>query len=584
MVGKNKENPNSQRSLIRMALHSAGIPETEAWIKQVASAFDGASDEAWRNPKLLKNVAILQLAFGLRRKDIRPLLGGIGLAPSTLGRALEAREAEISLLATLYGNAAPCFGELKEILSSGMPLDAVDLASLMRPATFGKSRTETPAGGPLQLLRFIEDIRKSDGFQEGTPESVCRVVEHYIQLGALKVADTLLEQALEQAPDHPGLWFQKSRLLMALSAQEGRSALHYGLMGAEADALSAAEAHWEMMASEHAGRSSDLRGQVFATCLKALALLPETSRYEAEARRWSADFGSLRKLRLDVLSLVVQEAGWRCDPYYSMDSVLYDRVQARLGRAPKAWQPQHGWVEDPVELARLAGHPLFSEANDRLIVQAYRELMAPHGLHRENTIQLRYLALNFIRLLAPAAYPTEVKAFVMDLRNHHATTACSFFVGLDGFQSDFGTGRGTVLRQHLDAIMSRDEQRDLVQELFAKQMAWVTSLRDDALRSNFDDEVRLQYACGDQLGAYDTACKAEAAGLYRRGDGHGALVLRRTAQRAAQTARGSGDAELADRIARQHLMDEAMATKAEEHFESYYADDDAPVSPLLYRE
>lgn len=517
-------------------------------------------------PRVLENVAMLKISFGLSNADIASIISGdlIGLE-----KTLRVRESEITFLAEAYAHAISKFPYLKNALTSGKSLEDIALFDTLfadRQSHFVISATND-AGWPkpaipLHMAEMLKKVRWSDKFQNNDPDAICLVAEKYIDVGAIDIAESLIDQVFEALPEHAGGLFQKARLLMSRSDQVMRQASRYRLMSEEAEALSAAEGHYEYMAGEEVDAARSLRLQAFSACVRAYKQLPENHDYEKSAIQWSADYGKLRGLRRKVLTFIVWEAGKLADPY-NFSSPQHDRVKARLGRDSK-WPGAPRLTSDTEEMALLSEQPLFSESTDKVVVSAYRELMSSSALTLENQDSIQLAGLNFIRLLVPAGlYQQEVSRFVARLKSGYAPSSGMFFGAFPG-PYDMAQWR-VVLHEHLDAIMSRAEQRDLVRSIYAKWVLSIDEKRDQALLSIFDDEVRLSALASDYLSAYQIACEAEEEGIYRRDDGYGALVLLRTAERAERSV--GAEVPEPNFVAR-HLGDEDLRRVAEEYYEA----------------
>lgn len=580
MAEQKKEQPNSLRSRVSMALDQLNLlPDDEdlknkfiGWIRSVIEKdpdlkeryIDGGAPTPF---KLLKNIALLKISFSFSHPEIRSLIKNDCLTEHPIKKAISLRQKEVALLSRAYNSAHQRFPKLSDALSTDQPLEDIDLTNMI-PSVIPADiyETSTPVI-PLHLAKCIEEVRWSDRFQEDDPAAICLVAESYIELGALDISEALIEQAFAQTPEHAGVWFQKSRLLMKKSAKAMQQASHYQLSSEYADPMSAAESHWEEMAMEEASLAQDLRNNAFEACVKSYGLLPDSKNYERSAIEWSHDYGSLRELRHRILIFIVQEAGRLCNPYGSHGE-LHDRIEARLGRTQKLHLPSMVWSEDPEKMARLAALPLFSETTDIVLVSAYKELMTSHWSVFDKT-HLQLLALNFMRLLASDDYPVAVTNFVDRLKMAHASDSGRYLGPFSGFSDEDDAGWRTVLHEHLDAVMIRQEQRELVREVYGKWIAWVSKTRDDTLSSLFDDEIRIRFAKEDKMGAYATACQAEDDGIYRRNEPNTALVLRRMAQWASQ-APGAEQPKVDATRLQQHLDDKDMEHLAEEHFDKAY--------------
>lgn len=587
---KVKEQADSLRSRVTAALDRTGLLSEDEdtknrFIHLVRSVVEKSDDVEGRYsgsvpPTVLDNIAILKISFGLNNREVTSIIRG---DLSQLERTLTVRESEIGMLATAYAQAKSRFPHLKDALASGKKFEEIDLRSHLALGRLVSDDPRSKPGIPLHIARALELVRWSDEFQYGNPDAICLAAEKYLAAGAIEIAEPLIEQVLEAAPDHPGGWFQKARLLLKKSAQAARQASHFRIVGEETDPFSAAEIHYEELAYDQADTSRNLRRQAFDACVKAYSLLPDKKEYERSAIRWSSDYGTLRSLRVSVGTFIVREAGERCNPY-RWESGLRERIDARLGRVQKFVSrpgqegagPSRERVYDPNEMARLAAKPLFSDATDKVILAAYRELTVPLGFALEDRISLQLSALNFLRLLSrPEDYQREVANFAESIKAGYAPRLGEYFGPFHGPDAALTCWR-LVLHEHLDVIMSRAEQRGLVRAVYAGWVSEVNRRRDEALLSIYDDEIRLRFAAGDKLGAYHAACMAEHDGIYRRDDGYGALVLTRTAQHVDREFGGGANAYPA---VLGHLGDAMMRQVAESYSDAKISEWDTSDGP-----
>lgn len=583
-----KEDPNSFSSAVRAAIHAAGLrvpPKDEkTFIDRVLSVVNKdpevKDDEEKRlalrskaTPAVLKNIVVLMWSFGFVAADIRPLLKAGRLDPEKVRQIIRVRRQEIAFLAGVYGRATSDFGTLEEALASAPSLGEVDLTKELARRSDKSSDDEKPAHKPLRLVQFIEDIRGSEEFQEGSPDAVSKIVERYIDVGALKIAEGLLEQAFSQTSDHAGLWFQKARLLLAKSEREGKQAAHYKMLEGESEVLSAAERHWGDMADDHLSQMMNLRLQVFDVCVEALRLLPEPRAYNEAGRKWSTGWESTNDLRRQILIHVVREAGLRADPYRPFGGIQ-DKVFARFGRL-RRFNPPQGFVVDPDECERLSAEPLFSADKDPVLMAAYDELMADSFIWQIRP-GLRLLALNYIRLIAPDRHPAEVALFVEDLKMMGGERACGIVGTFDPIPVDGEVQWRVVMNEHLDAVLDRAAQRELAIELHRKWMARVEQMQSETVADMYIDDARLHFQAGRWSEAYKIVCEGEEKGFLKRSDDMAAFVLRQTALAAAKEAHERGDAALVEEIAARHLRDRKMADLARSHLSRYEDEDYIP--------
>lgn len=586
---KSIERPDSMRGRVVAALRATELwPEERAlqerWVHLVRSVVEkNASVKAkYKTPPIpmpvLTNIALLKLKFAFDNKEIASFIRGTG----DIKRVARRREQEVKLLSVAYGDAQAKFPALIEALSSGAAFESVDLRQFLGPAGRNGASPQAPRPLPLHAARQLEGERWSDAFQSGEPNAICRLAEQYIDVGALQEANSLIDGILEDAKDHPGAWFLKARVLLREAGRVQRAGALFRIISKEADPLSPAEQHYEDLAFGEAMNVEALHRAAFDACVKALGLLSDTKSYEASAVHWSKDYGALRALRQEALRFVVAQAGERCNPYRN-DSEIGARVKARLQamrmlarqQGANAGHQVHTHSKKMRRRIRSEAEPLFSELTDRVVLAAYYELTEFSGAFVQNLSRLRLVALNFLRLVLPHdAYCQEVEKFVSALKVEYPPEAAQVFGRFQG-PDDLGAWR-LNLHAHLDAILSRTEQRELVRGLYRAWRNSVDRQRDDALRAIYDDDIRLQFDAGDPLGAYRIARAAESDGIYRRDDGHGALLLRRTAQRVLRTT-GSPAADI--QAAQNHVADAEMRSVAEAHYDDLLNDSDGYAVP-----
>lgn len=550
----------------------------EKGVKDVRSVFE--SDKQWKKKfaaswppaqPAIRNAAILKLWLGFTNADIRAFFATQDRDEKVLLAKFERKELELRLRAASYQVAVPQLADIKAVLRKGGKIDEIDLPFDPNNRTEAPSARETSTL-PTYLFEEIDRIRAAEKAQDGDVNSQCRVIELYIEMGATKVASMLLDEGFANHPEFPGFWYQKARLLMALAERQRLQAARYNLMSAESEVLSAAEGHWSEMAADAEGGAYDLRAQVFDCCVRALSLLPDREQYEENARRWSSDYGKLRDLRNQLLLLIVQEAGWRCDPYSNLWDAFHQRVLARLGRL-ETIQNDRDPVAEKRRITRLRNQPLFSNETDALVVSAYNELFGRHSPLIDSKDGVRLLGLNFLRLLLPKKeYQKEVMKFVERLKQMYAEYACRILGPFDGLEVG---GRGAwrmVMHEHLDAVLTRDEQRALVEDAYARWVDFIQSLKNETKRAIYDDEVRQKFDQGDHLGSFVAACGAEKEGVYRQDDGRGALILRCAAEWLLDTVPSTDIPQANKDVAERVLADDGLCGRAEEYYMQSFDD------------
>lgn len=533
--------------------------------------------------QVLANVGVLKLAFGCSNKDVSQAILG---KYQELKKALRLNAHDIAQRAHAYSQAQNKFPELEAALTSGRPFTEIDLFTelLAQPeGTKPRLAESVLTNVPLYTAQLTEKLLESEAYETREPDALCRAAEHFSSLGDDRRAWELIDEVITAAPDHPGAWYQKARLLLKQAEATRRDAARMRMLSEDGEALSATESHFEEMAECELLSAHKLRRQAFDASLKAFSLLPGRAEYEGAAVNWSSDYGSLRRLRQKMLEFIVREAGDYCHPYRE-NSELHERIEARLGRTrdivfpprPEYAGPGFEVVAAPEKMARLSALPLFSENTDAMLPRAYEELKKCGSL--DNFLGLRLAALNILRVLAPAdEYRQEVKEFADSLLWGDPHTVGLYFGTFPGF-SDPGEWR-RMMHEHLGSVMNLAAQRALADQIYTRWHDNIEKRRIAAVVSIYNQELRTLFEAGEIIAAYDAARRAETEGIYRRDDEWGAITLTRLAQHAAHAL---GGVDNAPEAIREHLSDTAMRDLAEGWYDEYCANDDdgIPIADL----
>jgi len=238
MAGKSNEQPFSYRSRVSTALYELGLlPEGNEDLKRTiidrVSSVIAKNDELYRQYidgetpapiKLLKNIALLKISYAFSNKEIVSLINNDGSTEHSNLKAVSLHQKEVALFSRAYSWANKSFPKLSKALSAGQSIKDIDLSDILSSGDPLDIDVETATVIPLHLAKCIEEVHWSDSFQEDDPSAISLAAEKYIELGALDIAEALIELALVQNPDHAGAWFQKSRLLLKRSAKAAQHA------------------------------------------------------------------------------------------------------------------------------------------------------------------------------------------------------------------------------------------------------------------------------------------------------------------------------------------------------------------------
>jgi len=505
---------------------------------------------------VIENVAILRISLQVSNAKIAEMIAFTGQKRAKL---IERQRKEQQFLADAYARANQSFDQLHIQLKSEAPFKELNLKEAF---THNKNIHQRPKySAPLHILREIEAIKWSAEHENGDPNALCKMAEEYMAAGAFDIAQDLIDEVLESDPHHFGGWFQKARLQLARSKKSSRDAVGYQHQSDFSDTASVAERHYEELAMDEAGKSIDLEQQAFETCLTAYSLLPDWRAYEKSAITWSRDYGTLRELRDAIEGFLVSTASKLADPRCT-GGPIHSRVKAKIGDhvmfASKFAPPRDHEAE-----RKLAAEPLFSEAKDSALLTAlYNQKHRPFNSRRRST-WLQLDGLNLIRVLEDQeTYKKEVRDFIENLKRDIAEHACRFFGPFS--DPDSLSGWRNLLHDHLDGVLSRSEQIDLIDILHE---AWVCDIRErkkQAQESVFNDDIANCYQAENHVAAFERAIEGEQRGIYKRTDAYEALVLLRCAQHVCAD-------NSAPKEAREHAQaivnNEALRQFAEDYYE-----------------
>ena len=485
------------------------------------------------SPRLLTNIALLNVTYDFAAAEIRDRLGPERSADNSRVRTLLRRNRRgIEFTRAASERALSIFERVEELLLSEKQLDAMDLREVYYTGLKVRSEPSDSYRLSLAEVREIDRIKATKAFQSGDADALCRVVEIYIEAGAVDIAADYLEPAIEDQPNHPGLRFQKARLSMALAGPELRSASHFKLLMSESEPVSAAEAHWRETAEEYIDRAAALWEQAFEASLTALCLMTSGADYEAQAPRWSTDYGTMRRLRGRILTLVVKEAG---------------------RRVSFAWDQER-------EVARLS---------DRagVLVAAYDELISSSiGIPDPiELLDIRLYALAYLRCFAPNRYPAEVERLLADVRRIFPPLITKFVGALDTPAESYGISTRALFFQHLDAILDRGKRRELVRELHQRWIEWIEAERDKGLASLFLMDALSNVSDGQYAKAHDLLREGQAEGVIDPDVDEHAFFLWRVAAGAARAAEEAGALAERDMIVAGPLSDRALIERAKRY-------------------
>lgn len=524
------------------------------------------------HPKVIKNITVLVSLFNAEPNAVKDLLCNDD--PRKLIRALEELKSKSEILAS----ASDFVPVINNWLQEGISIEDFQLDELIKPSRI-KTNSKMIIGG-VEDVQALEEIDSLDD-DELSINAICKKVEIHIGLGNLKLANDFLHDGLAKDEQHAGLWFQKARLFLKLSAVENQKAFMNRLYKVEiAEPMSGQEEMYQQLEDEAETKAFEFKEQVFDACIKAMSLLPAKEVWGEQAREWSEKFGNYLDLRREVIQLIIREAGTRCMPF---DNGRNDRVLARLGRCthyPYLGKPLDEDIgEDRFQKAidhdaneRLSKEPIFSIETDIVISDVCDEWRENRLSDRARyNLDMRLLFLNIVRAFQPSKYVDEVSLFIERIKQSHPSETYKFFSRFDGFKENCGQWNwGTVLHDHLDCILTRDEQRELIRNEYS---SYIKSIQDDchdALCSVYDDEIRIAFENKKIEQVYELACKAEEDRIYRRENDKEALRLKRSAQWARLNAQQQNKQELVENINSSHLNDRKMSDRAEKYFKSQY--------------
>jgi len=230
--------------------------------------------------RLLANIAVLKLIFGFENRElVHAMLG----EPAEIEKAITRKAPDITKRAAAYAVAKDKFPELKAVLLSRRKFEDIDLyAELLAPPTSPELRVveDGQPALPLYMVQLTEKLIESEAFSAREPDALCLAAEHFSTLGDNERAWELIDDVIADAPDHPGAWYQRARLLLKQAAEGRRAAARTRMLSEEGEALSATEVHFQEMTGREHLSLDKLRRHAFDASLKAFSLLSGRVEYE----------------------------------------------------------------------------------------------------------------------------------------------------------------------------------------------------------------------------------------------------------------------------------------------------------------
>lgn len=599
----------SIRERVSLAIEDVGLriqaPELlEQFIKAVCYLIeqetnnDGkkASQPIWEDyegappMKVVRNLVILRHLMAFSKHEINTCIKAMkeeksdAMAFASLG---EKKQRLIEARGDIHAHARANFPALLAELRKGTPLDEMDLAAaLKKEGNTHPTQNDPPPSDhltedrkqilPISQVVEIEELMEREEYQNGEADAIFLVAERFLFLGEFATAGHFITQIRENSPDHPGAYALEAKIGLTLhqradlEAERNRSRITQMPPPKEVEEIL-------IFRAEVAQRDAEtFVAQACEAAIKTLLFLPDAEPERATLSQREA-WDRLQAYRVVFASFIVDMVGSCLNPH--ADSPLRTKILACLDRLTKlnlshTAPPREATTANDLNPPDRPVHKpqvqaVFSKDLDDFLLKRAVGFM----IIRQRSDQWpssEFNALNIIRALGSREdHALFAGIFIERLRDSHPLD------GEDGAGERFARLFGEIpaadgppvrdawriaLHEHLDAVMSREEQHEMIQTAYQR---WEEEIRRRgvAVRASLlYDEIRRKWAGGDLRGAYGRACEGEAQGLYRRDEAHGALTLRRLAQRLLRHPDAPQD--LLDK-ARAHLQDAAMEHIAE---------------------
>ena len=151
-------------------------------------------------------------------------------------------------------------------------LDQLMGASLNRSYKPGVQIKNTPV--ELHALRVLEEVERAIDYDPESIEDMIEKARYYIKIEQARPAYDLLRAVTSKKENHSVALMLLAQVHLTFKDQLARQASHYKLMHEESEPCSAAERHYDEIASETICRAIDEREQAFDLLTKALKYWP----------------------------------------------------------------------------------------------------------------------------------------------------------------------------------------------------------------------------------------------------------------------------------------------------------------------
>ena len=232
----------------------------------------------------------------------------------------------------------------------------IDITQPEHPIDNALAVKNTPVA--LHALQVLEDVEKSADYDPNSVKDMLEKVRYYIKIEQARPAYALLTKVLNKEMHQPFALMLMAQLHLQFKDQLIRKGNSYHFMHLESEACSAAERHYDELASESYWKADDQKEQAFKLIIQALQHWPTYKDYSDEI--CYEEFG----LRESAIDYVLKTVASKCDPD-RYEYLFSEKVRARTGAFVEGEARQ--------KTEELKADPLFDSDTDRLITQLAEE-------------------------------------------------------------------------------------------------------------------------------------------------------------------------------------------------------------------
>ena len=341
---------------------------------------------------------------------------------------------EFSTRMYLYQSGIGLIHKLKnQIDDQSINYNEVRLDHLMGSSSSSSARTgiqlkNTPV--ELHALQVLEEVEKAIDYDPTCVKDMLEKARYYIKIEQARPAYDLLQSILSREENHSVALMLLAQVHLRFKDQLGREAHYYQIMHQESEPCSAAERHYDEMATESAFKADDEKTRAFQLMVRALKYWPKND------EKWGGPYEE-SSLRDQAKSHLLHLAAGKCDPdvYEYEDKLLAkldlyadSRRKYRIRHAPKyEGHEVADWLQPTdkeilTKDAELKAAVFFDPETDAVLTELAQEQLKSRGTLLQDLGQRLIEQIDSMKVLQVLAPEQARKVFPDYVKNLQNTT------------------------------------------------------------------------------------------------------------------------------------------------------------------